>query len=337
MEGEKPVRALIRKLTESYGPSGREAGLRQIVRAEIKGQCDYITEDALGNLIGVVKAKAKSGRRIMLAAHMDEIGLIVSHIDEHGFARVAPIGGVFPLNCVGSRVRFASGRPGVIGLEEREDNKRAPSLAQLYVDVGAADRETCPIRVGDMAVFDRPFVEAGSRLVAKAMDDRIGVAILIETMRRLKRTLHEVQFTFTVQEEVGVRGARTAAFHLEPEIAVAVDITGTGDTPRCPPMAVSLGKGPAVKVRDRGMIADPRVVEWMTAAAAAQHIPHQLEVLEFGSTDASIIQISRAGVPAGCLSIPCRYAHSPSEMVDMTDVEYSVKLLLAMLQVPVSF
>jgi endoglucanase len=331
------VKALIRKLCEAYGPSGRESELRQIVRAEIKGQCDYVSEDALGNLIGVVKAKAKSGRRIMLAAHMDEIGLIVSHIDDRGFARVAPIGGVFPLNCVGSRVRFASGRPGVIGLEDREDNKRTPALDQLYLDVGATNRDSCPVQVGEMAVFDRPFAEAGNRLVAKAMDDRIGVAILIETMRRLKRTLHEVQFVFTVQEEVGLRGARTAAFHLDPEIALSVDITTTGDTPRCPPMAVALGKGPAVKVRDRMMISDPRVVEWMTGTAAAQRIPYQLEVLELGSTDASAIQISRAGVPVGCLSVPCRYAHSPSEMVDTGDVENSVRLLLAMLQGQVNF
>lgn len=331
------MKALIRKLCEAYGPSGRESELRQIVRAEIKGQCDYVSEDALGNLIGVVKAKAKSGRRIMLAAHMDEIGLIVSHIDDRGFARVAPIGGVFPLNCVGSRVRFASGRPGVIGLEDREDNKRAPALDQLYLDVGATNRDSCPVQVGEMAVFDRPFAEAGNRLVAKAMDDRIGVAILIETMRRLKRTLHEVQFVFTVQEEVGLRGARTAAFHLDPEIALSVDITTTGDTPRCPPMAVALGKGPAVKVRDRMMISDPRVVEWMTGTAAAQRIPYQLEVLELGSTDASAIQISRAGVPVGCLSVPCRYAHSPSEMVDTGDVENSVRLLLAMLQGQVNF
>jgi putative aminopeptidase FrvX len=330
------VKGLIRKLTEAFGPSGREAELRQIVRAEIKGQCDYISEDPLGNLIGVVKAKAKSGRRIMLAAHMDEIGLIVSPVDEHGFARVAPVGGVFPLNCVGSRVRFASGRPGVIGMEQREDEKKAPTLDQLYVDTGAADRDSCPVAVGDMAVFDRPLAEAGGRLVAKAMDDRIGVAILIETMRRLKRTLHEVQFVFTVQEEVGLRGARTSAFHLDPEIAVSVDITVTGDTPRCRPMAVELGKGPAIKVRDSGMIADPRIVKWMTGAAAAHRIPHQLEVLERGTTDAAMIQISRAGVPAGCLSIPCRYAHSPSEMVDLADVENAVKLLLAMLQGQVS-
>jgi endoglucanase len=188
-----------------------------------------------------------------------------------------------------------------------------------------------------MAVFDRPLAEAGTRLVAKAMDDRIGVAILIETMRRLKRSPHEVQFGFTVQEELGMRGAQTTAFGLDPEIGVAVDVTFTGDTPRSPPTAVALGKGPAVTVRDGGMIADPRVVEWMTATAAAQRIPHQLEVLEHGTTDAAAIQVSRCGVPAGCLSIPCRYVHSPSEMIDQADVDNAVRLLLAMLQGPVGF
>ena len=331
------MKPLIRKLTEAYGPSGHEAELRQIVRAEIKGQCDYITEDRLGNLIGVMKAKAKCGRRIMLAAHMDEIGLIVSHIDEQGFARVSPVGGVLPLYCAGSRVRFASSQTGVIGVEPREDDKSIPGLDRMYVDLGATNRDSCPVRVGDVAVFDRPLAEVGARLVAKAMDDRIGVAILIDTMRRLKRTPHEVQFAFTVQEEIGMRGAQTTAFGLDPEIGVAVDVTLTGDTPRARPMAVALGKGPAVKVRDDSMISDPRVIEWMVAAAAAQRIPHQLEVLERGTTDATAIQISRAGVPAGCLSIPCRYVHSPSEMVDLADVENAVKLLLAMLQGPVGF
>ncbi len=331
------MKPLIRKLVEAYGPSGRETELRQIVRAEIKGQCDYVTEDRMGNLIGVMKAKAKTGRRILLAAHMDEIGLIVSHVDRDGFARFAPVGGIYPLYCVASRVRFASGKTGVIGCEPREEEKSIPSLDRMYIDLGAAGRETCPVRVGDVAIFDRPMAEAGARLVAKSMDDRIGVAVLIETMRRLKRTPHEVQFAFTVQEELGMRGAQTAAFGQDPDIGVSVDVTLTGDTPRCPPMAVALGKGPAVKVRDGGMISDPRVVEWMTSAAAAARIPYQLEVLEGGTTDATAIQISRCGVPAGCLSIPCRYVHSPSEMVDFADVENAVKLLLAMLQGPVGF
>jgi endoglucanase len=331
------VKPLIRKLVETYGPSGQEGEIRQLIRAEIKGRCDYITEDPLGNLIGVLKKKARNGRRIMLAAHMDEIGLIVSHVDKDGFLRVAPVGGVHPLYSIGARVRFANGQVGVIGLEHREDESRRPKLDHLFVDVGASSRESCPVKLGDTAVFDRPFVETGNRLVAKALDDRIGVAILIETMRRLKRTAHEVQFVFTVQEEVGVRGARTSTYGLDPEIGLAVDVTLTGDTPRAAPMDVSLGKGPAVKVRDSGMLADPRVVAWMEDRASAARIPVQREVLQGGSTDAMAIQVSRAGVATGCLSIPSRYTHSSSEMVDYSDVEQSVRLLLAMLQGPVPF
>lgn len=331
------MKILIKKLVETYGPSGSEAEVRRLIRAEIKGNCDYITEDALGNLIGVLKQKTVAGRKIMLSAHMDEIGLIVSHIDKQGFARFAPVGGVMPLYCIGGRVRFASGQAGVIGLERREDKTRVPTLDQLFLDVGAASREACPVKVGDTAVFDRPLTEAGSRLIAKAMDDRIGVAVLIETMRRLKRSSHEAQFVFTVQEEIGLRGARTSAYGLDPELAIAVDVTDTGDTPRHAPMDVSLGKGPAIKVRDSGMLADPRMVDWMTEQAAAARIPVQREVLEYGTTDAMAIQVSRAGVAAGCLSIPCRYVHSPSEMVDLADVEHAVRLLVVMLQSPVPF
>jgi putative aminopeptidase FrvX len=334
---EVAMKPLIKKLVEAYGPSGCESELRQIVRGEIKGRCDYITEDRMGNLIGVIKAKAGTGRRIMLAAHLDEIGLIVSHIDERGFARFAPVGKVYPVYCPGSRVRFESGAMGVIGLERREDESRIPAMEHLYLDLGAAGRGDCPVRVGDTAVFDRPLAEAGGRLIAKAMDDRIGVAILIETMRRLKRTPHEIQFVFTVQEELGARGARTSAFGLDPEIGLAVDVTSSGDTPRGLEMDVALGKGPAVKVRDGGMISDRRIVEWMTSTADAQRIPYQREVLERGTTDAAMIQVTRAGVPAGCLSIPCRYNHSPSEMVDLGDVENAVNLLLAMLQRVVDF
>jgi len=159
--------------------------------------------------------------------------------------------------------------------------------------------------------------------------------VLIETLRQLKDSPHEIYFVFTVQEEVGIRGATTAAFHIAPEIGLAVDVTRTGDTPKGTKMDVSLGKGPAIKVRDSGMLADPRIVDWMTSTAKSNHIPYQLEVLERGGTDARAIQLSRAGVPAGCLSIPCRYIHSPSEMVDMADVQNAVKLMLALLQNPI--
>ena len=187
-----------------------------------------------------------------------------------------------------------------------------------------------------MAAFERPFLDLGRRLVAKSMDDRIGCAVLIETLRSLKTSPHELFFVFTTQEEIGTRGAATSAYGIDPEIGLSVDVTLTGDTPKSRPMAVSLGKGPAVKVKDGGMLSDPRIVEWMCATAEKKRIPYQREVLEGGSTDARAIQMARAGVPAGCLSIPSRYVHTPSEMVDSEDVQNSVKLLLALLSAPVN-
>jgi endoglucanase len=168
------------------------------------------------------------------------------------------------------------------------------------------------------------------------MDDRISVAILIEALRTIKQTPNELYFVFTVQEEVGVRGATTAAFGIDPDLGLAVDVTMTGDTPKAQKMEVSLGKGPAIKVRDSGMLADPRVIDWMVTTAKGAKIPYQMEILVSGSTDARAIQLNRVGVPAGCLSIPCRYVHSQSEMVDLQDVEYAVKLLLELIANPVS-
>jgi endoglucanase len=207
----------------------------------------------------------------------------------------------------------------------------------MYIDVGATSRKDCPVKVGDVAAFDRSFEDLGDKLVSKAMDDRISVAVLIETLRALKSTPHEIYFVFSTQEEVGTRGAMTAAYGIDPELAVAVDVTGSGDTPKGYKMAVALGKGPAVKVRDGGMLSDPRIIAWMSQTAEKAHLPYQLEVLEGGTTDARAIQTSRAGVPAGCLSIPCRYIHSPSEMVDFRDVQNSVRLLVEMLRQPLDW
>jgi endoglucanase len=162
------------------------------------------------------------------------------------------------------------------------------------------------------------------------------VAVLIDTLRQLEDTPHTLHFVFSVQEEVGVRGATTAAYELDPDLGLAVDVTRTGDTPKGIKMEVSLGDGPAIKVRDAGMLSDPRVVDWMVRSAQDAHIPYQMEVLERGGTDARAIQLTRAGVPAGCLSIPCRYIHSPSEMVDRNDVHNAVKLLLKLVGNPTS-
>jgi endoglucanase len=175
----------------------------------------------------------------------------------------------------------------------------------------------------------------GTRLVAKAMDDRIGCAILVQTLKELAGSPHELFVVFTVQEEVGLRGAAASAFGVEPEIALAVDITVASDTPECEPLSLNLGAGPAVKVKDSGMIAHAGVKDWMVRTAEKAGLPFQLEVLTMGTTDAMAIQTSRAGVPAGCLSIPTRYAHSPSEMLDYRDVQNAVKLLLAALAGPI--
>jgi endoglucanase len=337
------MKPLIQKLVETTSPSGYEASIRALIRAEIEPNVDEARVDALGNLIArkgpAGEAGSPKGLKVMLAAHIDEIGVIVTHVDERGFLRFVPLGGVRPTTCVGGRVRFINGQVGVIHMERPDDPSKLPSFDQLFIDVGAARREEVTLRVGDVAAFERPFVDLGNRLVSKAMDDRIGAAILIETLRQLSvdglQLPHTLFCVFSVQEEVGVRGATTAAFGVDPDLGLAIDVTGVGDTPRGLRMDVALGKGPAIKVRDAGMLADPRVVDWMVRTAQKARLPYQLEVLEGGSTDARAMQLTRAGVPAGCLSIPCRYVHSPSEMVDYNDVQNAVKLMVELLKGPI--
>jgi endoglucanase len=330
------MKSIIRKLVEAVGPSGYESGVRDLVREEITGLVDEMRVDALGNLIARKGVKGEGGMRVMLSAHMDEIGLIATHVDEKGFVRFTTIGGVRPHTCISGRVHFLNGAQGLISMERVDDPNRLPTIENLYIDVGATGRADCPVSVGDLAVFDRPFLDLGDRLVSKAMDDRISVAVMIETLRQLKTSPHELYFVFSTQEEVGLRGATTAAYGVDPDLGVAVDVTQTGDTPKGFRMEVSLGKGPAIKVRDGGMLSDPRVVRWMVATAEAAGLPYQLEVLEGGTTDARAIQMARAGVLSGCVSIPTRYIHSPSEMVDYNDVQNAVKLLIALLSGPIS-
>jgi putative aminopeptidase FrvX len=326
---------ITRQLVETYGPSGREEQIRELIRGLVEPLVDAVQVDALGNLIATVQGDG-SGRRVMLAAHMDEIGVVVTHIDEKGFLRFGPIGGVRAARCIGNRVRFAEGVIGVIGVEKMDNPKAAPSFDQLYIDVGAPDRVGCPVPVGAMGGFDQTFVARDDRWTAKSMDDRIGCAVLIETLRTIRdqglTLAHTVHFVFSVQEEVGTRGATTAAYHLEPEIGIAIDVTGTGDTPKAQPMAVSLGAGPAIKVKDAGMISHPGLVTLMVKRAEEAGIPYQLEVLTGGSTDARAMQLVHGGVISGCVSVPCRYVHSVSETVDANDVRQSVQLVLACLK-----
>ena len=330
IEQDDALLALIKKMVETPGPSGQEQLIRAAILEEIQGSADEIRTDAMGNLIARKGSKQPNGLRIMISAHMDEIGLMVTHVDEDGFARFIPIGGVSPLTCIGGRVIFMNGQRGVIGCERLEPNQ-LPTIEKLFIDVGATSRDDCPVKVGDVCGFERPFLNLGKHLVAKSMDNRISTAVAIQALKALKDSPHEVCFVFSVQEEVGLRGSATAAYGLDPDLGLAVDVTRTGDTPRTSKMEVALDKGPAVKVRDSSFIADPRVVDWMAATAKAAEIPYQMEVLEAGGTDGRSIQLARAGVPAGCLSIPCRYIHTPSEMVSRADVENAIRLLVELL------
>ncbi len=328
------MKNLVKKLTEAYGPSGFEGQVRDLIRAEVEDIADEVRTDSMGNLFVLKKGK-DSSKRVLLAAHMDEIGLMVSHIDKKGFLRFTPIGGVSPLRLVGARVLFANGVVGGIGLEDLEDSSKVPGMDKMFIDVGARDKESCPVKVGDAAAFARPFEERQGRWIAKAFDDRIGCAILIQVLKKLTQPLYDTYFVFTAQEEVGLRGARVAAFALEPAFAIAVDVTDTGDTPESHPMAVELGKGPAIKVMDYGMVVHQGMKNWLVKVAEEAKIPYQLEVLEFGTTDAYAIQTTKEGVPSGVVSIPTRYVHSGSETLDEEDVMNSIRLLLELLSKPV--
>ncbi len=331
------MKQLIQKLTETFSPSGYESPVRDVIRAEVAGLVDDMRVDALGSLIAhkaptIGKNPAK---KIMIAAHMDEIGIIATHIDEKGFVRFGGIGGVYPRNLAGSRVRFANGTPGVIGYEPVEKFLESQPLEKCYIDVGASSNKNHPIKIGDVASFDRPFLDMGERLVAKSMDDRIGCVVAIEALRALKSSPLDVYVVFTTQEEVGTRGAETSAFGIDPDLGFSIDVTGWGDTPAQKGFTMDLGKGPAIKIKDGGMLSDPRIVNWMIRTAEKAKLPYQREVLPGGTTDARAMQLVRAGVPVGCISIPCRYVHSASEMVDYNDVQNAVKLIVALLSAPV--
>jgi endoglucanase len=328
------LKDLIKQLTEAYGPPGYEQAVRDIIKTHITAHADGVETDPLGNLHAVKKGSG-GGLKIMLAAHMDEIGLIVSHIDDKGFARLTPLGGVRAETMVGNRAIFTNGALGVINIENwLLHDGLDHSHRKLYLDFGVKSKKEAPIRVGDVAGFERPYVDLGEVMVAKSMDDRIGCAILIETLRQLQQTPHEVHFVFTVQEEVGTRGATTAAYKVHPDVSIAVDVTDSGDIPERKNFEVKMGQGPAIKVMDRGMLAHPGLKRWMVDTAAKNKIPYQMEILPFGTTDAKAMQLAHEGSAAGALSIPCRHVHTPSEMVSFSDVQNAVKLLLTMLSDP---
>jgi len=331
---------IIKNLVEICGPSGYEDIVRAYIHSQVEPYVDEIKVDALGSLIVRKGKKTDNGKKIMIAGHMDEIGVIATHIDDNGFVRFTGIGGVAPDSCLAGRVQFVNGTIGVINKEMHSFTelfvpKYKLTLDKLYIDVGATTKDDCPVKVGDVGAFHRPLEVLGNRLVSKAMDDRIAVAVMILALREIKQTPHELYFVFTVQEETGLIGAKTSAFGINPDLGMAIDVTPVVDTPEGIVNGVSLGKGPAIKVKDSSLVVDPRLVKWMTDTAAKSAIPVQYEVLVGGGTDAGAINLTRSGIPATCLSIPTRYVHTPSEMVDLDDVKNAVKLTVELLINPV--
>lgn len=324
------MKELLKKLTEAYGPSGEENQIREVILGEIKDYADEIRVDVLGNIIA---RKAGSGEKMMLAAHMDEIGVIVTNIDDKGFLRFSNIGGVSPFTLIGERVIFENGTIGVFGMEKLDDIKEL-KFNKMFIDIGARSKEEAlkKVRLGDKAVYYRSCDILGDCVTSKALDDRAGCAVLIRALQNLKNPKFDTYFVFTVQEEVGQRGARTSAYGIEPDLAIAVNTTMTGDTPESEKMAVELGKGPAVKIMDRSVICHPKIKEMLIETAEKNNIPYQLEVLEMGGTDTGAIHLTKDGVPSGCLSIPTRYIHTPSEMASIDDMEKAVELLLYVLE-----
>jgi tetrahedral aminopeptidase len=326
------MKDLIKRMTETHGPSGSEERIREQIKKEIRGLADSVRTDTLGNLVAVKKGR---GAKVMVAAHMDEIGFMVSHVDSHGFVRFSNVGGIYLNNIISQRVIFANGVVGTINEERAENPSDAKRMDKMYIDIGARDKKEAEskVAVGDVAGFHRPCEFLGARAIAKAMDDRIGCAIMIEAMQRLKQSPNEVHFVFTTQEEVGLRGATTAAYGVTPDVGIAVDITGAFDTPDEKPLLPSvLGKGAAIKVKDGGMLAHPGFKKLMAETARANRIPYQFDILEGGTTDGAAIYKTKSGIPTGVISVPTRYAHSPSEMVDLGDVQACVDLLIKLLQ-----
>ncbi|MCD8357153.1 MAG: M20/M25/M40 family metallo-hydrolase [Clostridia bacterium] len=323
----------FKELSAAFGPSGRENGIAEVLTELAAntihdiGDWDHHT-DALNNLI---YHRAGTGKKILLAAHMDSIGIVVTHIDENGFARFAQVGGLMIGDLIDRRVRFQNGTRGVISFEEKTPYAKL-SFDNLFLDIGAANREQAEkyIQVGDFAVFDGEPFQQGDIICGPYLDNRIGCLTLIGVMAELAKADYDADLyvAFTAQEEVGLRGAQTAAFAVQPDYAIAVDVTDTGDMPeRKYPMAVKLGAGPAIKIMDRSVICDTDVKKALYAAAEKCSIPVQREIMEFGGTDTGVIQRTAGGVRAGAVSIPTRYIHSPSEMASISDIENAIKLI----------
>lgn len=325
---------LLKTLADAYGATGRETKVANVIEGLVREHVDSIRRDNLGNLICIKNGTDPNGKRIMLSAHMDHIGFIVAAVEKEGFLRVAPVGGV---NWQISQTRHVTFENGVQGVLVRQPLKEGETAAMkhFYIDIGAKDAEEAlsMVQLGDVAVYANDCFRLGQhRVAAPAMDDRVACALLVSLLKDLPPVRDTVVAVFSTQEEVGCRGAKTAAYGVEPDVGIALDVTANGDTPENKLPAVKLGEGICVKIMDRGSISNPELVQELLTAGEKAGVPTQREVLPFGGTDAGSMQLTRSGVRVCTLSIPCRNVHSACEVIDLRDVEAGKQLLMEYLR-----
>jgi endoglucanase len=332
---------LLQELCETPGISGREQAIIDIMTRELQHTADYVTVDQMGNVLGFKKGQKEEPKTVMIAGHMDEIGFVVSYIDKDGFLHFSRRGGHIPKVLLSQRVKIF-GRQELVGvvegapaiLAEPEDRKKVSELKDLYIDVGMKKEELeTLVELGDIIVLDRKFIEQGDMYMAKAFDNRVGCYIVLETMRRLQKTEVDVYAVGTAQEEVGIRGAMSAAKEINPDFGIAIDVTAAFDTPDVKEhqRITQFGKGVAIKINDQASISNHGIVEFMKATARKYDIPYQLEILPFGGTDAAGMQRFGKG-PVCTLSVPTRYVHSPNEMIHKNDLEAAINLLVKFIE-----
>ncbi len=322
----------LRALTNIYGPSSIEHKVAEFIVKQIKSFVDEVSIDRMGN---VIARKKGDGPKLMIAGHMDSIGLMVTDIDDKGFIRLTNIGGINPYITHGERVLFKDGTTGIAYAEGSADMAKL-TLDKLYVDIGAKTKEEAleVASIGDICVYAPNYSESDHTVTTAAMDDRIGCFVMMEALKRIDLVGNDCYFVFTVQEEVGTRGGKTTAYAIEPDFGLAVDITATGDTPGAKRFAVKLHEGVAIKVRDNSLLSHPAVNAKLIETAKAENIKYQMEVLEFGGTDAGAISLTREGIPSSCLSIPTRYVHSAHETASKADIEAAIQLLTKFVETP---
>ncbi len=324
---------LIKKLTSAFSVSGCEEEIASLIKEEASAFADEIDTDAMGNLICLKKGK-DSSKKVMVAAHMDEIGFVVTSINDKGFIKVSNIGGIYPVYSSYQKVVFQNGTKGVIILDDKA-SKSEVKVKDMVVDIGAKSKKDAlkKVKVGDTCTIAPSLTRLmNNRLTAKAFDNRIGAAVILHSLKNISTPAYDTYYVFTVQEEVGLRGSKAAAFTIAPDYSLAVDVTRTGDAPGVAPMECSLDGGAAIKIKDSSAICAPKMVKALTKVAEDNKIKYQYEILEGGGTDTASMQTTGAGSFAGAISIPVRYIHSPVETLSLNDVMACSKLLTAFLE-----